>query len=347
MASDVPAADRRPRNDVCMSPPAHHPFALLFLMLSLGACSDTLEDAALTSPPARAEVQSPAAASDDEVVLEQIAINGLVFDVRTAGPSDGEVVFLLHGFPQTSYQWRAQIPVLARAGYRVIAPDLRGVSPGARPAATFEYNIVNLLDDLLKMATHYGAPRFHVVGHDVGGTVAWGAAMLFPEKIKTLTALSVPHPAAYAKQLSDPNSCQRKASWWYQEILRPDAARNEFLWSLLRDTWATMDPSAVAEYQRVLGTPEAIEAALKVFRANFDQDLKIQAALPLPIQVPTVYVWGDRDPNNCGDGEPMTRALCPVSYRYEELAGVGHWISEQAADQLNAILLEHLGAHRE
>lgn len=331
-----------------MTPSTHAPSALSFLLtLALGLCTHVVDAAVAAAFPPRARVETTQSDPDAALRMERVSINGLQFDVRTAGPTDGEVVFLLHGFPQTSYQWRKQIPVLARAGYRVIAPDLRGTSPGARPASTLEYNIVNYLDDLLKTAEHYGATRFHLVGHDVGGTVAWGAGMLFPEKIRTLTVLSVPHPAAFAKQLSDPSSCQRKASWWYQEILDPASTKDEFLWSLLRETWATMEPSAAAEYERVLGTQDAIDAALKVFRANFDADLKIQAALPLPIQVPTMYVWGTRDPNNCGDGEAMTRELCPVAYRYEELAGVGHWISEEAADALNARLLAHLAGPRE
>jgi pimeloyl-ACP methyl ester carboxylesterase len=320
--------------------------ATFFLVLCLGGCGDFVDELEQTPASALPQVtETPR--TDGGIALEKLTINGLVFDVRTAGPSDGDVVFLLHGFPQTSYEWRKQIPVLAAAGYRVIAPDLRGISPGARPPAVLDYNIVNYLDDLLKMAAHYNAPRFHLVGHDVGGMVAWGMGMVLPEKLKSLTVLSDPHPAAWAKQLSDPNSCQRKASWWYEEVLKDDrAAQEEKLWPLLLETWSGMEPDAQAEYKRLLGTPDAIQAALNIFRASFSNGLEVPAALPLPVTAPTVYIWGDRDVNNCGDGEPMTRELCPVSYRYEELKGVSHWIPEEAPDQLNAILLDHLGSHR-
>lgn len=340
LACNVHVRAARTRDDRPMTSRKLFPAAPLVLTLALGICGPAAAQAGQPSVPARAD-------SEQTVTLEQVTVNGLLFDVRTAGPKDGDVVFLLHGFPQTSFQWRKQLPVLAAAGYRVIAPDLRAVSPGARPAGVLAYNIINYLDDLLKLADHYQAPRFHLVGHDVGGTVAWGAGMVFPAKLKSLTVLSVPHPAAYAKQLSDPNSCQRKASWWYSEVLKPDAAQNPALWAVLRDSWSTMAPDAAAEYQRVLGTPDAMDAAINVFRANFTESLEVPAAAPVPIEVPTVYVWGDRDVNNCGDGEPLTRALCPGSYRYEQLEGVSHWISEEAPDQLNRILLEHFASHPE
>jgi pimeloyl-ACP methyl ester carboxylesterase len=119
---------------------------------------------------------------------------GLVFDLLAAGDPAGEPVLLLHGFPQTAACWTELAEALADAGYRVLAPDQRGYSPGARPAAVRDYRMPELVADVLAVADRAGARRFHVVGHDWGGAVAWHLAARHPERVATLTAVSTPHP---------------------------------------------------------------------------------------------------------------------------------------------------------
>ena len=118
------------------------------------------------------EVGSEADPSAGQIALTQVAVGDFTFDVRMAGPDDGEVVILLHGFPQTSYEWRHQLGALAEAGYRAVAPDQRGYSHGARPPDVEDYTVSLLVGDVLGLADAIGAERFHVVGHDWGAAVA-------------------------------------------------------------------------------------------------------------------------------------------------------------------------------
>ena len=124
------------------------------------------------------------------VARVELAVGDLVFDARAEGPADGELVLLLHGFPQTSLSWRHQLGALAAAGYRAVAPDQRGYSPGARPADVAEYRIERLVGDVLGFADALGVERFHLVGHDWGGAVAWQVAGRHPERLRTVTSLS-------------------------------------------------------------------------------------------------------------------------------------------------------------
>jgi pimeloyl-ACP methyl ester carboxylesterase len=209
---------------------AHGTPALIapFLALAL-ACSGETPEAAPSpgesvgdaGPPAPlADAATPAPSFEIETI--EIPVGEYVFDARAAGPVEGELVLLLHGFPQTSYEWMAQIPVLAAAGYRVVAPDQRGYSPRARPTEVESYSVVALVGDVLGMADTLGHERFHLVGHDWGGGVAWGVAGVVPERVRSLTALSTPSPGALSRALADTESCQYEASAYFEVLSQPE-----------------------------------------------------------------------------------------------------------------------------
>lgn len=124
----------------------------------------------------------------------RIPANGMTFDATEAGPPDAPLVVLLHGFPESSYEWDRVVPTLADAGYHVVAPDQRGYSPDARPEGVDAYHVRHLNADVRAIADHFGAERFHVVGHDWGALVAWSLAGESSERLRSLTALSVPAP---------------------------------------------------------------------------------------------------------------------------------------------------------
>ncbi|MGH9248466.1 MAG: alpha/beta fold hydrolase, partial [Acidimicrobiales bacterium] len=128
--------------------------------------------------------------------VTEIAVGPHTFDALADGPEDGELVLLLHGFPQTSAAWRDQVAALAAAGYRAVAPDQRGYSPRARPTELAAYAMPELVGDVIGFADVLGAERFHLVGHDWGGAVAWQVAGRHPERLHTLAAVSTPHPEA-------------------------------------------------------------------------------------------------------------------------------------------------------
>jgi pimeloyl-ACP methyl ester carboxylesterase len=161
--------------------------------------------------------------------LEKITIApNLTFDALAAGDSGAPLVLLLHGFAESMHCWRAQVAALAAAGYRAVAPSQRGYSPGARPdtAEPANYHIERLMDDAMAIvaASGYGDKRFHLVGHDWGGSIAWALADRFPERLASLTVLSRPHPNAFNRALQMPDGEQAQRSKHHRAFLEPDAA---------------------------------------------------------------------------------------------------------------------------
>jgi pimeloyl-ACP methyl ester carboxylesterase len=301
----------------------------------------------LTWGAARASAGAQAAAQSAMATM-QVAVGDLTFDVRTAGPDDGEVVILLHGFPQTSYEWRHQIRALAAVGFRVVAPDQRGYSPGARPADVADYALPLLVADVVGLADAVGAERFHIVGHDWGAIVAWAVAVAASDRVITANPVSVPHPDAFARVLSDPESCQVEASSYFDLFVQPDS-EDGFLandQALLRGLFAGIEADAVAEYLRVLGSKPALGAALNWYRANIG-DRNLQRPATGAVTVPTMFTWSDGDTALCIDGAVLTEEYVEGPYRFEVLEGVNHWIPDLGAEKMSSLLVDHLTQHSE
>ena len=289
-----------------------------------------------------------ASQAGDGLTPTQIDVGGFTFDVLTAGPDDGEVVILLHGFPQTSYEWRHQLRALGEAGFRAVAPDQRGYSPGARPARVEDYALPLLIADVIGLADTMGAERFHVVGHDWGAAVAWGVAISARDRVITANPVSVPHPDAFARVLGDPESCQVAASAYFDLFVQPDS-EDAFLandHALLRGIFAGIDTEAVDEYVRVLGSKPALAAALNWYRANV-ADRNLQGPAFGPVEVPTMFTWSDGDTALCIDGALLTEEYVAGPYRFEVLEGVSHWIPDLAPDTMSSLLVDHLTRYSE
>lgn len=287
--------------------------------------------------------------------IERIEIDtgGLVFSARASGPVDGRTVFLLHGFPQTSYSWRHVLPALGGAGFRAIAPDQRGYSAGARPEGVEHYRMPNLVGDVLAMADSLGAHRFDVVGHDWGGGVAWYLAGSHPERLRTVTAVSTPHPQALTAALQASaaggggDQAERSS---YMQVFREEGGVAEAALlgpegdgTGLRALYAAsgLDPAESEEYVRVLTQPGALTGGLNWYRAV---DLSDVVGLG-PIGVPTLYIWSTGDVALGREAAEATAGYVKGPYRFEVLDGVSHWVPEKAADDVARLLLEHFAAH--
>jgi pimeloyl-ACP methyl ester carboxylesterase len=265
-----------------------------------------------------------------------------VFDAIAAGPPEGRPVLLLHGFPQTALAWQRQIAALAEHGYRVVAPDQRGYSPGARPERPEDYRIGALVDDVLAITEELGWASFDLVGHDWGGAVAWWTADAHPGRVRTLTVVSTPHPGALATTLRTDQD-QRERSRYMIDWREAPATEEHMLADdaeALRASYAgKVPPNSAAAYVRHLSRPGALTAALNWYRAG-----RPEGAIGV-VEVPTLYVWSTEDTAFGPAAAQETGQWVGGPYRFETLQGVSHWVPEEAPETLNRLLLEHLRAH--
>ena len=281
--------------------------------------------------------------------LEQINIApGLTFDTLIAGEASAPLVLLLHGFAESMHCWRAQVEALGDAGYRVVAPSQRGYSPGARPdpREASHYHIDCLMDDAMAIAAAcgYGNTRFHLVGHDWGGSIAWGLANRYPERLASLTVLSRPHPNAFNRALQMPGNDQPHRSRHHKAFLEPGAAdvvlADHARWLRERLNAAGVPSAAIEQHLSVLGNKEAMEAALAWYRARG----AIRSPLG-PIRVPTLYIWGDADDTVGRAAAEGTEDFIAAPFSFEILNGVGHFAADQVPDRVCELLLAHLKAY--
>jgi pimeloyl-ACP methyl ester carboxylesterase len=271
----------------------------------------------------------------------------LTFDALVAGEPGAPLVLLLHGFAESMHCWRAQVTALADAGYRAIAPSQRGYSPGARPDTgdTANYHIERLMDDAIDIvkAAGHGEARFHLVGHDWGGSIAWALADRYPERVASLTVLSRPHPNAFNRALLATDADQAQRSRHHKAFLEPGAAdvvlADDCKWLRERLAAAGVPAAAIAQHLAVLGNKAAMEAALAWYRARG----AIRAPLG-PIRVPTLYIWGDADDTVGRIAAEGTVDFVAAPFSFEVLAGVGHFAADQAPDRVSELLLAHLTA---
>ncbi len=270
----------------------------------------------------------------------ELGVRGLVFQALASGPPGGELVMLLHGFPQTSACWTPMLEALAASGYRAIALDQRGYSPGARPDQMEAYRTPQLVGDVVAVADRLGAARLHLVGHDWGGVVAWNLAGRHPERVTTLTVVSTPHPKAFARALWSSAQPLRSAYIGFFRMPRlPElllgARRQRGLRFLLAGSG--LDRHWVDIYTDALGQPGAMAAALAWYRAATPSSVGVPR-----VAVPTLYVWGSRDPALGPTAARATRHWVTGPYRFEVVPDAGHWLPEQHPEHLTRLLLAHL-----
>lgn len=262
------------------------------------------------------------------------------FDVIDSGPEDGIPVVLLHGFPERAAAWDDVAERLHAHGLRTYAPDQRGYSPRARPRSRFSYRGSELVEDVQVLIERIGRP-VHVVGHDWGAAVAWGLAGQHPESVETLTAVSVPHPAAFLKSML--TSSQGLKSYYMamfqipglptKLLSNPKTAR-----TFLRR--AGMTHAEVDTYLERIVDDGALLGGLGWYRS-----------LPLVkrgdmrrVSVPTTYVWSDGDVALGRKGADLCEQYVTGPYRFEIIEGATHWLPSQHPDRLAEIIAARVGA---
>ncbi|WP_328407372.1 alpha/beta fold hydrolase [Nocardia sp. NBC_00403] len=265
------------------------------------------------------------------------------FDALACGEPGGREVMLLHGFPEAAIEWEFQIDALGNGGCHVVAPDQRGYSPGARPEHVADYRVEELVGDVVAIADELGWQRFDLVGHDWGAYVGWAAAAAMPERIRTWTAVSLPHPAAFLRALTEDED-QAQRSNYFALLRRPRVAERVLLAddaAALRQIFEWKIPEErIDDYVHRLTQPDALTAALNWYRA-------MHLAAPTDaVAVPTLYVWSTEDSTIGSTAAMATERHVTGPYRFEMLEDVSHWIPEQAPEALTRLIMEHLLTHR-
>jgi pimeloyl-ACP methyl ester carboxylesterase len=281
-------------------------------------------------------------------MTEEIVTTGQwKFRVLQEGSPDDRCVLLLHGFPESAEEWRLQLGFLAQAGFRAVAPDQRGYSPGARPADIAAYAIDLLVGDALAVCDALEVEQFDLVGHDWGAIVAWMIAAHYPSRVRSFTAVSVPHPEAFADAYASPDSNQREMSS-YIDVFREEGDAGESMLhggdvGGIRQIFEQLGlpPEAASAHAAVHEQPGALTAAINWYRATHPTMMRGVA----PVTVPTLFVWSTLDPAISREAAEGCARYVDGPFRFEVLESVGHWIPELEAETFNRMLLEHLTAH--
>ena len=266
--------------------------------------------------------------------------DGLTFDVLDEGPRDGTPIVLLHGFPERSSTWRLVSPLLHEAGLRTIALDQRGYSPGARPRRRRDYRMFNLVGDVVALIEEIGEP-VHLAGHDWGAAVGWAVAMRRPDLVRSWTAVSVPHPAAFARAMRRRSQRRRSRYMAFFNVpLLPElsarSAGGRFDRSMLK---AGMTPDEVARFRREIVEYGALPHALGWYRAL---PLLKPGSTDFQVTVPTTFLWSDGDVAITRGAAEATKDWVDAPYQFLELSGVSHWIPTQAPDECAAAIIERV-----
>lgn len=275
--------------------------------------------------------------------IHQYRHDGLTFDVLDGGPLDGPAVVLLHGFPERASHWDGVSRLLHEQGYRTLAPDQRGYSPGARPRRRSSYRMSKLVGDVVALIEEYGDP-VHLVGHDWGAAVAWTLAGSRPDLVLSLTTVSVPHPGAFLRSMRGSDQALRSSYMLLFQVpglehlarLRPGL----FADALRR---AGMTPEEAARFREEIVEYGALPGGLGWYRA-----LPWSRRTPAHrVTVPTTHVWSDGDAALTRRGAELTGDFVRAPYELVVLEGHTHWLPTQAPDALaDAILARVSGSVR-
>jgi pimeloyl-ACP methyl ester carboxylesterase len=264
-----------------------------------------------------------------------VEANGLRFGTMVDGPASGDMAILLHGFPEGAESWLRQLDALGKAGALAVAPDMRGYGMTDAPASVDDYAIAELVEDVAGLIKAFGREDAHVAGHDWGAIVAWFFAGRHPEMTKSLTVLSVGHPAALAAATrNDKDQITRSQ---YVQLFLMEGKAEEVLaegdYRRLRAMYAIgPNPNAIPrtvvdKYVRSLSRPGRMTAGLNYYRANLRPGTGWGAlARELKIAAPTAFLWGDQDPALGRLQADKTAEFMQGEYRLEILTGAGHWL---------------------
>jgi len=300
--------------------------------------------------PDAAATSSSLAAGDDTELREGYADVGDV-KLHYVEAGSGPLIVLLHGFPEFWFGWRLQIAPLAAAGFRVVAPDMRGYNLSSRPNGVAAYTGDLLAADVRGLIRELGAESAFLVGHDWGGTAAWTAAMKYPEVVDRLVILDAAHPRSLQKGLFRPG--QLRKSWYFFFFATPALPERvvrsrdwRFLRRFLRAARPAYTPQDIERYVEAWSQPGAASGMINYYRASVRESPKRAKAAIRPISAPTLVIWGQSD-GYLGKGvRQPDRADVPGLDRVEELPGASHWVHHDEPERVTQLLVDFFAPAR-
>jgi epoxide hydrolase 4 len=262
---------------------------------------------------------------------------------------EGPLVLLLHGFPQFWYQWRHQIPVLVEAGFRVVAPDMRGYNLSDKPLGVRAYRVELLARDVEHLILACGEQTAVVVGHDWGAIAAWIAAMRHPERVEKVAILNVPHPARSLDGLLSPMQLLRSSYVFFFQIPRlPEEVIRAGDFALLRSVFRSdpVQPEAltaedIERYIEAIAQPGVLTASLNYYRALLRNPREMRALLQR-VEAPVLVIWGEKDRFLSRRLAEPPRLWVPNLIRVKRLPDASHWVAEDRPLEVNTLLLDFL-----
>ncbi|HEX6348241.1 MAG TPA: alpha/beta hydrolase [Candidatus Dormibacteraeota bacterium] len=282
-------------------------------------------------------------------VPEELSIkaNGLQFRALAEGPADGQPVLLMHGFPEGAESWGLQLGALAEAGFRAVAPDLRGYGGTDAPEGEDAYHAQTLIDDVRGLLDALQWERAHVAGHDWGALVGWGFVANHPDRVLTWTALSVGHPLAFYRAGREDEDQRRRSEYilLFREAGKAEHVLSEDGYRRLRAMYRDYGPqpdaipdSVIDAYVTGFARPGRLTAALNYYRVALTELPKIAG----PVRSPTLLIWGNEDPAVGRRGTEATAELVEARYRLLELPGAGHWLQFERPQEVAQAMIGHL-----
>jgi pimeloyl-ACP methyl ester carboxylesterase len=264
---------------------------------------------------------------------------------------EGPLVVLLHGFPEFWYGWRAQIEGLSAAGFRVVAPDMRGYNLSSKPEGVAAYDLDLLAADIAGLIRERGEERACVAGHDWGGAVAWGTAMNHPDAVTRLAILNAPHPRRFLEEVRHPQQLVR--SWYmlaFQLPWVPERLAQADRWRFFRFGFehdarpGAFSPEDIERYVEAWSQPGALTAMIAYYRALFRQSPKRAQARLRPVTAPTRVIWGEHDRYLGASLAEPPRADVPQLERVIRLPGASHWVQHDEPARVTELLAEFFGS---
>lgn len=278
-------------------------------------------------------------------------VNGVNLHLATAG--SGPLIILLHGFPEFWFSWRHQIPVLAEH-YTVVAPDMRGYNKSDKPSRVADYEIQQLVEDVVQLVRSFGAERAIFVGHDWGGLVAWEVAFRYPQLVEKLIILNVPHPRLFLQHLiTNPRQLRRSSYvFFFQLPYLPEALFKANDYAAIEQTFRRtpvhrerFSDEVIEQYKHAARRADGLSGGINYYRAAARRGLRKATQPNLVVEKPTLVIWGEQDValgkelnNNLEHYVPL------LTLHY--IPDAGHWVQQERPDLVNQYMLSFLGHHR-